>query len=268
MDMLQGQVALVTGGSRGIGKGIALVLAEEKAKVAIADVLVEEGQKTVSELKAKGYTAEFFEASVRSSQAVEKLVADTVQRFGRLDILINNAGNTTYPAWCYDMSYEDWHSVIDTHLNGTFYCLKAAAKIMKKQKYGRIVNLASVAAVHGASTQINYAAAKFGIMGITLTAAKELGPYGITVNCMQPGVIRSDMTAILLQQDEGKYVNLTPTRKIGEPSDVANVVKFFVNPASEFVTGVIMRVDGGIALRLAQAEDDLMALADSYPSKE
>jgi len=125
-----------------------------------------------------------------------------------------------------------------------------------------------MAAVHGASTQINYAAAKFGIMGITLTAAKELGPYGITVNCMQPGVIRSGMSSILLQQSENKYVDLTPTRKIGEPADVANVVKFFVNPASEFVTGVVMRVDGGFALRLAQIEDDLMALADSYPSKE
>jgi len=102
--------------------------------VAIAAVLVEEGRKTVSELRARGFEAEFFEANVRSSQAVEKLVADTVQRFGRLDILINNAGNTSYPAWCYDMSYEDWHSVIDTHLNGTFYCLKAAAKVMKEQK--------------------------------------------------------------------------------------------------------------------------------------
>jgi len=195
------------------------------------------------------------------------MVADTVKRFGRLDILINNAGNTTHPAWCYDMSYDDWHSVIQTHLNGNFYSLKAAAKVMKKGKYGRIVNLSSVAAVNGFSTQMNYAAAKSAIVGITLTAAKELGPYGITVNCIQPGIIRTDMSAILLEQGENKYIRKTPTLKIGEPSDVANAVKFFVNPASKFVTGIVLRVDGGFMLPMAETEDALSAFANVYPNR-
>jgi 3-oxoacyl-[acyl-carrier protein] reductase len=162
------------------------------------------------------------------------------------------------------MSERDWLSVIDTHVNGTFYGLKAAARVMKERRYGRIVNLSSIAAVHGFCSQMNYAAAKFAVIGMTLTAAKELGPFGITVNAMQPGVIRSDMTAVLLNTGEEKYVKGTPVQRVGEPADVANVVKFFVNPASDFITGVVMRVDGGISLKLG-ADDDITPYADAYP---
>ncbi len=264
MGILEGQVALVTGGARGIGRGIALCLAEEKAKVVIVDVLEEDGKKTVSEVKSKQGEAEFSKVDITKSESVEKLIADVVHRFGRLDILINNAGIATPPAWCYDMSYDDWHSAIQTHLNGTFYCIKAAAKVMKQQKYGRIVNISSLAAVHGASTQINYVAAKFGIIGITFTAAKELGPYGITVNCIQPGFIRTAMTAILLEQGEDRYVKQTAVRRIGEPSDIANAVRFFVSPASNFITGVVMRVDGGYSLVMVEAEEVFGPIADVY----
>jgi 3-oxoacyl-[acyl-carrier protein] reductase len=267
MNMLQGQVALITGGSRGIGKGVAFGLAEQKASVAIADILVEEGRKTVSELRAKGYEAEFFETDVKSSQEVENLIVNTVKKFGRLDILINNAGNATHPAWCYEMSYEDWHSVVDTHLHGSFYCLRSAARVMKEQKYGRIVNISSIASVRGAPTQINYAAAKYGIVGMTVTAAKELGPYGITVNCIQPGGIRTEMAAILLERNETKFVNATPSSRIGEPNDIAKAVNFFVNPASDYITGIVMAVDGGFTLGLPLLEEDLNALADMYPHK-
>jgi len=265
MGLLKGHVALVTGGAKGIGRGIAFGLAKEKARVVIADILEEEGRDTLSDIKSKGVDGEFFEIDVTKSESVEKMVADIVKKFGRLDILVNNAGNTTHPAWCYDMSYDDWHSVINTHLNGNFYCLKSAAKVMKEQKYGRIVNISSIAAVHGASTQINYAAAKFAIIGITLTAAKELGPYGITVNCIQPGFIRTDMTAILLEQGDDKCIKNTPMRKIGEPSDIANAVNFFVNPASGFVTGMVMRADGGFILSMGEAEEVMRPIADIYP---
>jgi 3-oxoacyl-[acyl-carrier protein] reductase len=268
MGILEGQVALVTGGAKGIGRGIILCLAEEKAKVVIADILEEDGKKTVSEVKSKDGEAEFSKVDITQSESVEKMIADTLRKFGRLDILINNAGIATHPAWCYDMSYDDWHSVIQTHLYGSFYCLKNAAKVMRKQKYGRIVNISSVAAVHGATTQINYAAAKFGIIGITLTAAKELGPFGITVNCIQPGFIRTDMTNILLGDGENKYIEMTPTRSIGEPSDIANAVKFFVNPASSFVTGVVMRIDGGISLPMGELEKTLWPIADCYPQSK
>jgi len=268
MGILEGQVALVTGGARGIGRGIALCLAEEKAKVIIADILEEDGKKTVSEVKRKDGEAEFSKVDITQSDSVEKMIADAVRRFGRLDILINNAGIATHPAWCYDMSYDDWHSVIQTHLYGSFYFLKNAAKVMREQKYGRIVNISSIGAVRGASTQINYAAAKLGIVAMTLTAAKELGPYGITVNCIQPGFIRTDMTTVLLAEGEDKYIKETPTRSIGEPSDIANAVKFFVNPASSFVTGVVIRVDGGISLPLGEMEKTLWLIADSYPQSK
>lgn len=265
--MLKDQVALVTGGARGIGKGIVLGLAEEKAKVMICDIRREEGENTLSEIEAKGVEAAYFEVDVTKSDRIEKMVADIAHRFGRLDILINNAGITTHPAWCYEMSDDDWHSVINTHVDGTFYCLKASARVMKEQKYGRIVNLSSVAAVNGFSTQMNYAAAKSAIVGITLTAAKELGPYGITVNCVQPGIIRTDMSAILLEQGEDKYIRKTPTLQIGEPIDVANAVNFFVNPASKFVTGIVLRIDGGFMLPMAETEDALSAFANVYPNK-
>jgi 3-oxoacyl-[acyl-carrier protein] reductase len=266
MGSLEGQVAIVTGGARGLGRGIALTLAEEGATIVLADLLREPGEQTAREIEGKGRTAAFHEVNVTKSEQVEALVSDVVKRFGRLDILVNNAGNTTHPAWCWDMSNSDWQSVIDVHVNGTFYGLRAAARVMKERRYGRIVNLSSVAAVHGFTSQMNYAAAKFAIIGITLTAAKELGPYGITVNAMQPGVIRSDMTAILLNQGEERCVAATPTRKIGEPSDVGNVVRFLVSPASGFVTGVVMRVDGGMALKLG-ADDDIQPFADLYPGR-
>ncbi|MBI5014818.1 MAG: SDR family oxidoreductase [Deltaproteobacteria bacterium] len=264
MGFLKDQVAIVTGGARGLGRGIALALADEGASVVIADLLADKGSETAAEIAARGVGAASHAVDVTRCDQVEGVVADTVKTFGRLDILINNAGNTTHPAWCWDMSERDWLSVIDTHVNGTFYGLKAAARVMKERRYGRIVNLSSIAAVHGFCSQMNYAAAKFAVIGMTLTAAKELGPYGITVNAMQPGVIRSDMTAILLNAGEEKYAKGTPVQRVGEPADVANVVKFFVNPASDFITGVVMRVDGGIALKLG-ADDDITAYADVYP---
>ncbi|MBI5445965.1 MAG: SDR family oxidoreductase [Deltaproteobacteria bacterium] len=267
MGILDGQVAIVTGGARGLGRGIAETLAGEGAAIVIADLLGEAARKTAQELEAKGARAAAYEVNVTRFDQVEGLVSEVVKRFGRLDIMVNNAGNTTHPAWCWEMSNADWQSVIDTHINGTFYGIKAAARVMKERRYGRIVNLSSVAAVHGFVTQMNYAAAKFAIVGMTLSAAKELGPHGITVNAMQPGVIRSDMTAILLTQGEERVISATPTRRVGEPSDVGNVVRFFVSPASEFITGVVVRVDGGMALKLS-ADDDITPYADLYPGKE
>jgi 3-oxoacyl-[acyl-carrier protein] reductase len=264
MGFLKDQVAIVTGGARGLGRGIALALADEGASVVIADLLADKGRETAEEVVARGVGGDFHAVDVTRCDQVEGLVAETVKKYGRLDILVNNAGNTTHPAWCWDMSERDWLSVIDTHVNGTFYGLKAAARVMKERRYGRIVNLSSIAAVHGFCSQMNYAAAKFAVIGMTLTAAKELGPFGITVNAMQPGVIRSDMTAVLLNTGEEKYVKGTPVQRVGEPADVANVVKFFVNPASDFITGVVMRVDGGISLKLG-ADDDITPYADAYP---
>ncbi len=265
MDILSEQVAIVTGGARGIGKEIAMDLADKGATVVIADVQEEAGAKTVAEISARGGRGWFNHLDVTSADEVRNLFGLVIDELGRLDILINNAGNTTHPAWCDEVVDQDWLSVINTHVNGSFYCLREAAAIMKKAGYGRIVNLSSVAAVSGLMTQTNYATAKFGILGLTLTAAKELGPHGITVNALQPGVIRSDMTAVFLDEGEQVVIDRTPVRRVGETSDVANAIRFLVSPESGFITGVIMKVDGGLALGQVM-ENDLVPMADNYPA--
>jgi 3-oxoacyl-[acyl-carrier protein] reductase len=241
------------------------MLAREGARVVIADILKEEGAKTIAEISAIGGEGRFHHLDVTDACGVKKLFDQIVKEWGRLDILINNAGNRTHPAWCDQVSDRDWSSVISTHVHGSFYCLREAAGVMKKAGYGRIVNFSSVAAVHGFSTQMNYAAAKFAIVGMTLTAAKELGPHGITVNALQPGVIRSDMTAILLQQGEQVYSDRTPVRRVGETSDVANAVRFLASPESGFINGVVLKVDGGFSLVLSP-ENDLDSFANAYPA--
>lgn len=263
--MLRSQVAIVTGGARGIGRQIATMLAREGAWIMIADILEEEGGKALAEIQAMGGRGSFHRLDVTDARGVKDLFEEVVREWGRLDILINNAGNTTHPAWCDQMSDRDWSSVIDTHIHGSFHCMREAAGIMKKARYGRIVNFSSVAAVHGFATQMNYAAAKFAIVGMTLTAAKELGPYGITVNALQPGVIRSDMTAILLQEGEQAYIDRTPVRRVGETSDVANAVRFLVSPESGFITGVVMKIDGGFSLVMSP-ESEMGAFAEGYPA--
>lgn len=262
--MLKGQVALVTGGARGIGKEIAIHLARENAIIAIADLLADEGKKAALEISEGGGIAEFYEVNLTKSEDVQDMVKNIISRFGRLDILINNAGNVTHPAWCYEMSNEDWVSVINTHVNGMFYCLKAAAKVMKERRYGRIVNISSIAAIHGYATLMNYAAAKAAIVGITLTAAKELGPHGITVNCLQPGIIITELSTPLMQTlPVDLLLEMTPTRRFGTPLDVAHAVRFLVDLGSDFITGAVVPIDGGFILPMIQ-EQSLGIIADSY----
>lgn len=242
MQELKDQVAIVTGGAAGIGKAIALELAGKGAKLVIADINEEVGQQTVSEIGTD--SAMFIQTNVSNYGAVETMVKETINRFGRLDILVNNAGFTTPPSYCFNMPLEIWQKLMDVHVNGTFYCTRAAVREMKARKYGRIINMSSVGA-GGTAGQIHYAAAKAAILGITYTAAKELGQFGITANALQPGLTRTELTKPFLDMAEQVFTAQTPVGRVADPAEIARVVGFLVSPASGFITGASWVVDGG-----------------------
>lgn len=245
---LNGQVAVITGGGSGIGRYICLEFAKNGAKVIVTgrrESNIEETKKIIEE---QGGYAETYKMDVSCKEDVEKVFEQVFNKHGKIDILINNAGFSTPQVFCTEMTDEAWDGLLKTHLYGTFYTTRACAKYMKKNKYGRIVNMSSIAGVHGLTGNINYATAKTGFVGFTNTLAKELGPYGITVNALQPGVIRTAMTEGPLSILEEQFVKETPVRRIGEPSDIAKAALFFCSPDSDFVTGVIMKVDGGYIL--------------------
>ena len=245
---LDGQIAIITGGGSGIGRDICIEFAKCGAKVMVTgrrDNNINETKKIIEDL---GGYAETYKMDVSIKENVEKVFEEIYNKHGKIDILINNAGFSTPPTFCSNMSDEDWDGLIKTHLYGAFYCSRSCAKYMKKNKYGRIINMSSIAGVFGLTGNINYAAAKTALVGFTYTLAKELGPHGITVNALQPGIIRTSMTEGALSALEEKFVYETPVRKIGEPKDIASAALFFSSPDSGFVTGVIMKVDGGYIL--------------------
>lgn len=246
---LQGHVALVTGGGSGIGRGICLDLAEKGAKIMVTDINPETAGETAEIIKKAGGYAESYKMDVTDADMVCKVVEEIGKKHGKIDILVSNAGFSTPPAFCTDMDPGDWDKLIKVHLYGAFNCVKACGKMMKDSGYGRIVFTSSLAGVFGLTGNINYAAAKTALVGVTYTLAKELGPYGITVNAVQPGIIRTPITEAPLKAMEENFKKETPTGQIGEPEDVANAVSFFCLPQSQFITGVVMRVDGGYILQ-------------------
>lgn len=245
---IEGQIAVVTGGGSGIGRDICIELAKSGAKVMVTgrrESNINETKKLIEDIN--GY-AETYKMDVSDKENVEKVVEDIYNKHGRIDILINNAGFSTPPSFCTDMSDNDWDGLIKTHVYGAFYCTRACANYMKKNNYGRIVNMSSVSGVFGFAGNINYSTAKTALVGFTYTLAKELGPYGITVNAIQPGIIKTSMTEEALKALEPQFVRETPIKRIGEPKDISSVISFFCSPDAGFVTGVIMRVDGGYIL--------------------
>ena len=241
-------VALVTGGGRGIGRAICLELARQGAAVAVNYAGNEAAAlETVEACRALGVEAEAFRADVADPAACDQLIQAVKERFGKLDILVNNAG-ITRDGLLMTAKAEDFERVLDTNLKGAYFCMKAASKLMMRQRYGRIINLSSVVGLRGNAGQTSYAASKAGILGLTKSAAKELATRGVTVNAVAPGFIDTDMTAVLPENAKSAMLTTIPMGHPGKPEDVAQAVTFFARPESAYITGQVLCVDGGMAV--------------------
>ncbi|MBI5188310.1 MAG: 3-oxoacyl-[acyl-carrier-protein] reductase, partial [Nitrospirae bacterium] len=240
-----GQVAIVTGGARGIGKAIAEGFAKKGVNLAIADVNIEAAKETAAELTQHGVKTIALKLDVSNSGEVKKAFEEVLNEFGRIDILINNAG-ITRDGLILRMKEEDWDAVIDINLKGVFLCSREAVKTMSKQRYGRIVNITSVAAFMGNPGQANYSASKAGMVGLTKTIAKEYASRGITVNAVAPGFIKTAMTDALSENVKQEMMNMIPTGRFGAVEDVANAVLFLSSPDSGYITGQVIHVNGGM----------------------
>jgi 3-oxoacyl-[acyl-carrier protein] reductase len=243
---LGGQVAIVTGGARGLGRAIAETLSACGAKIALVDVNAETLAETVAAIRQAGGTAEAFVGDVTDSQRVNQIVEEVVARLGSLEILVNNAG-ITRDSLVMRMKDEQWDAVLGINLRGTFLFTRAAARPMLKGKRGRIINIASVSGLMGNPGQANYSASKAGVIGLTRTVARELASRGITVNAVAPGFIATDMAAKLGEDVLQQVKSQTPLGRLGDPQDVADAVLFLASEAASFITGHVLVVDGGLS---------------------
>lgn len=246
--MLDGKVALVTGASRGIGRAIALELASKGANVVVNYAgSTERAESVVQEIKGMGQDAIAVQANVADTSDVKELVKTTTDHFGSIDILVNNAG-ITRDNLLMRMKEEEFDDVIDTNLKGVFNCIKAVTRPMMKQRGGKIVNVASVVGVSGNPGQTNYVAAKAGVIGMTKSVAKELAARHINVNAVAPGFITTDMTDALSDEAKQGMYDMIPLNRLGEPEDVARVVRFLATEDSDYITGQTIHVDGGMVM--------------------
>jgi 3-oxoacyl-[acyl-carrier protein] reductase len=246
--ILEHKIALVTGGSRGIGRAIALALAAAGADVMISyRSASQEAQKVVEEISKMGRQAMSFQTDVAQFNPSREMVEAIVQKFQRLDILVNNAG-ITKDTLLMRMTEEDWDTVIDTNLKSIFNVTKAAVRPMMSQRSGKIINITSIAGIIGNAGQANYASSKAGIIGFTKTMAKELGSRNIQVNAVAPGFIETDMTAKLTEEQRKQLAEHIPLKRTGKPEEIAGVVKFLASPEADYITGQVLCVDGGMVM--------------------
>ena len=245
---LKDKIAIVTGGSRGIGKEICLKFASLGANLVINYIGDKtQAEDTKAECEKLGAKVALSEGDVSKMADCEKLFQTAMDTFGRVDILVNNAG-ITRDNLLMRMSEEEFDAVIAVNLKGTFNCMKQAARPMMKQKYGKIINMASVVGVTGNAGQVNYAASKAGVIGMTKSMAKELANRGVTVNAIAPGFIRTAMTDVLSDDVKAEITRVIPMGVMGETEDVANLAAFLASDASRYITGQVINVDGGMVM--------------------
>ncbi len=244
---LSGQVALVTGAARGLGRTIAEALARCGARLACIDINTELLGDAIAAIRAMGTEAEPWACDVTDGDRVSQVVDEVVKRFGQLDILVNNAG-ITRDGLLIRMKDDQWDAVLNINLKGTFLFTRAAARPIMKSPRGRIINIASVSGLMGNPGQANYSASKAGVIGLTRTASRELASRGVTVNAVAPGFIATDMTAKLGEETLELIRKEIPLGRMGQPQDVADAVLFLASPAAEFITGHVLTVDGGLTV--------------------
>ena len=247
MGLLDNRVAVVTGAAQGIGAAIAERLAEEGADIAVIDIDAEKAEATQAKVQALGRQAEVYLVDVANTEKVRGVVGEVVGRFGRVDVLVNNAG-IARDGLLLTMSEQDWDLVLAVNLRSVFNFTKAVFRPMIKQKGGSIINVSSVVGLMGNAGQMNYAASKAGVIGATKSSAKELASRNIRVNAVAPGYIQTTMTEKLNDKARQALIDLIPTKQLGDPQDVANAVLFLACDLSRYVTGEVLRVDGGMAM--------------------
>ncbi len=239
--------AIVTGSARGIGKAIAMKLAKKGLNIVVSDIMYDEAKQTARELEDFGIKAIAIKTDVSKVEDVENLIRITVNELGSVDFLINNAG-ITRDNLTLRMSEQEWDMVIDINLKGTFLCSKFAAKEMMKNRFGRIVNIASVSGILGTAGQANYASSKAGVIALTKCFAREYGARNITVNAIAPGFILTEMTEQLSEKVKEGYLSQIPLKRVGTPDDIAEVVNFLISPSASYITGTVINVSGGLLI--------------------
>lgn len=247
MAGVEGRVALVTGASQGIGRACALALAEGGAAIALAARNEEKLAQVAAEIEGKGGKAATFRMDVANESEIKSAVNAAIERFGKLDILVNNAG-ITHDTLLLRMKRADWDSVLQTNLTGTFLCTQAALGSMLRQRWGRIINITSIFGQIGQVGQANYSASKAGLIGFTMSMARELASRNITVNAVAPGYIETAMTAGLSEDLKSKVSDAIPLGRAGSDMDVAHAVKFLASEEAGYITGHVLNVNGGMLM--------------------